>query len=308
MNIMQKKVLSNTVFVIAAGAFGAFFRWLQLQTSFEEETGLIKAGALNYIVPLVLLCAAFLFYRLVKKEKDGPLAAPLTIADTFRGTGFVYALAFYAAAVLTAVGGFVTFLEAGGTAAPGLTLLLGLCAFVCGLSFPAVCKSSRKKYSPKLVSTLMTFPIVMFAIWLIGCYKVNASDPTLWAYAVEIVAICVVMAAFYFTAGVAFGRAQPYKAMFAAMLGAFLCISTLADSRIFGEQLMFLGIAVMLLTENGVILANMKEPAPAEEKPETPAAPAPVTVTEDSVVIKAGERDITAEPTITAPDRMSDNK
>lgn len=306
MIIMQKKVLSNTVFVIAAGAFGAFFRWLQLQSAFDQETGLLNPSALNYIVPLVILAAAALFYSLVKKVKSGQLVPPESIADTFRGTGFIYPVAFWLAAVLTTVGGIATFLASASTSAPGFNLLLGLCAIVCGLSFPAVCKSSRKKYSPKLVSTLMTMPIVMFAVWLIGSYKVNASNPTLWSYAVEIVTICVVMVSFYYTAGVAFGRAKPYKAMLAAMFGAFMCITTLADSRIFGQQLIFLGVAVMLLTENGVLLGNMKEPAPTDKapKPEAPAAE-PKPEGED-IAIKAGESELTAEPTLTAPDRMSD--
>ena len=300
---MQKKALSTTIYVIAAGAFGAFFRWLQNQSAFEADTGLLTKSVFNYLVPLVMIAAAVLFRSLIKKLKAEGLVPPKTIAEAFTSKSILYPVAFYTAAVVTVIGGIATFLEAGAVRFPGFYLILGVTGIVCGACFPMLCKSARKKLSPKTVSFLMTTPVIMFAVWLVSSYKMNADHPTLWSYAVEILAIVAAIIAFYYTAGIAFGRPQGYKGMFGAMFGTFMCMTALADSRLLGLQLMFLGSAMMLAIENALVLLNMKTAAEQDEDTPRTQEEAPAAAEADRVVIKAGEADLRSEPTKTAPER-----
>ena len=67
-----KAPLILTCYVCALGAFGAFFRWLQMQIAMDAETGMMKPGVLNVLVPLTIICAAVVFYlRLKKLGSDG---------------------------------------------------------------------------------------------------------------------------------------------------------------------------------------------------------------------------------------------
>lgn len=300
---MQKKALSISCYVAAAGAFGAFFRWLQNQTAFEAETGLPTSSVLNYIVPAVIIAAALLFASLVKKLRATGLTPPESFTEIYRSTHLLYPVAYYVTSLVLAVGGVASMLSSDEELGTHLVNLVGFLALVCGLCFPIVCRAPRKKYSPSLVSFVMTLPIVMFALYLITSYRINASNPSVYTYAIEILAICAACVAFYYTAGAAFGKFKPYRSIFAAELGAFMCFTTLADTRIFGLRLVFIGSALMLLIENWMLIMNMSEPKPAQEPAEnTPQEPASEPF---EPVIRAEESSFINEPTLTAPDPKS---
>jgi fluoride ion exporter CrcB/FEX len=95
------------------------------------------------------------------------------------------------------------------------------------------------------------------------------------SYAVEILAIAAALLGFYYMAGYAFGRVKPRSALYFDMLGAFLCIVSLADDGNFGEKLMFAAAASMLLFWAWMIVENLylPEPAAPEAVPEPPEAP-----------------------------------
>lgn len=182
---------------------------------------------------------------------------------------------------------------------------LAVLAFLTGLSFPLTCSCARKRYSPAMVSFFMALPVLMFCFWLILSYKVHATTPIVWKYAIEILALCFAAVAFYYTAGYAFGRVKVKTTLVAAMMGAFMCIMTISDSRSFGLELLFVGSAGMLLLETWMIVNNSAEPtdeengepaekAPAEEKTEP--------LEKGKTVINAGGRvEPMNEPTVRAP-------
>ena len=82
---MRKNALSICCFTCAAGAIGAFCRWLQNQLAFDE-TGLSAASAWNYIVPLVLIAAAVCFYCIVARYKRSGLEMTTDFYGTFDGS------------------------------------------------------------------------------------------------------------------------------------------------------------------------------------------------------------------------------
>ena len=65
-----KVPLILSCYVCALGAFGAFFRWLQMQVARDAETGMMNPSILNILVPLTIICAAVLFYLRLKKLVD----------------------------------------------------------------------------------------------------------------------------------------------------------------------------------------------------------------------------------------------
>lgn len=303
---MQKHALKISAYACVLGAFGSFFRWLQNQSAFDKETGLIEPSALNVLLPLIIIGAAVIFFYLIKNLKAEGFDAPADVKSTLRGTSIFYPIAFYAIAGITVIGGFALLFSAGKLSLPGAYRLIALLAILCGITFPLICISSRKQYAPALVCIFMTLPIVLYCLWLIICYKASASNPTVWAYCIEILTVCTVIIAFYCTAGYPYGSAKPYHALYTAVLAAFMCIVSLADSRSFGLQLILAGTAGMLIMEVCMIICNMQE---HKDEPEAVAAPAePETEAaesegdEDKAVIDAGEAEADPEPTIQAPE------
>lgn len=53
-------------YVCALGAFGAFFRWLQMQVARDSETGLINPSILNFLLPAVIIAAAVVLWLRTK--------------------------------------------------------------------------------------------------------------------------------------------------------------------------------------------------------------------------------------------------
>lgn len=101
-------------------------------------------------------------------------------------------------------------------------------------------------------------PIVLLAFWLIVSYKVNIINPTISAYAVEILALCAALIAFYQLAGFAYGRPKAIKSIFWSQFAAFLCITALPDDRAGGQQLMLAAIAGILVFQSYLTASNIR--------------------------------------------------
>ena len=109
---------------------------------------------------------------------------------------------------------------------------------------------------PSVVCASM--PIVLLAFWLIVSYKVNIINPTVSAYAIEILALCAALIAFYELAGFAYGRPKAIRSIFWSQFAAFLCITALPDDRTGGQQLMLAAIAGMLLFQSYLTASNIR--------------------------------------------------
>lgn len=295
-----KAPLILTCYVCALGAFGAFFRWLQMQVAADAETGMMNPSVLNVLVPLTIICAAVVFYlRLKKLGSDGKVLTT-DFYTALKGSSVLCPVISWVIGGVTALGGVIAMLNVSLDALRGLYTVIAALGILCGLSFPLICAAAHKRYSPGLTSLLMTLPIIMFCLWLIACYKANSNNPNLWAYAIEIITVCCLIIAFYYTAGFPYGKAKPRYAAFFCMMGAFLGIVILADGRYLGLQLMLLGSVGMLIMENWLLIQNRVDKADEAE-----AAPAPADGAEKAV--KPAQTDTAAdaedvpEPTIEAP-------
>lgn len=308
MNI-RKNALPICCYVCAFGAFGAFFRWLQNQIAVDHTTGVQNHSMWNVLVPLMLIAAAVVFYLIIRRRMDTHVFA-MGMHDTFRATTPIHDSAALCIGVIIAAGGLITLIATRLDPQAGSYRFIGLMSILTGITFPAICTTQKRHLSPGLISVFSVIPLVLFLFWLIICYMHNASIPNVWSYCIEILACCSVAVALYFVAGYPFGVPKPFSCLYSCMLGAFMCLVTLADNRYFGLQLILFGTAAMLLMYAWMIISNMKtaddsakkaamaaEKAIAEE-PEKEAVP---TVPDDTV-IPAGADMSMDEPTRQAED------
>ena len=269
---MQKKSLEVSCYVCGAGAFGVFFRWLQDQMAFDDA-GLAERSVFNYLVPLLILAAALLFNRFIEQAKSEKLYIPRDYCQALRNEGKLYTLARWVCGLVMVLGGVLLVSSCETDKDAKLMFILAGLAIASGLCYPLLLGSANDKYGklrhPTLASAGATLPVLMFALWLIICYKQNALNSVLWSYLIEMASVIVALLAFFRAAGFAFGAVKSWPTLFNIMLGVMMCIMSLADERYMGMHVIMLGAALQLLMYEWVLIMNMqkKAPKPKEEHP-----------------------------------------
>ena len=269
---MQKKSLEVSCYVCGAGAFGVFFRWLQDQMAFDDA-GLAERSVFNYLVPLLILAAALLFNRFIEQAKSEKLYIPRDYCQALRNEGKLYTLARWVCGLVMVLGGVLLVSSCETDKDAKLMFILAGLAIASGLCYPLLLASANDKYGklrhPTLASAGATLPVLMFALWLIICYKQNALNSVLWSYLIEMASVIVALLAFFRAAGFAFGAVKSWPTLFNIMLGVMMCIMSLADERYMGMHVIMLGAALQLLLYVWVLIKNMqkKQLKAREEQP-----------------------------------------
>lgn len=265
---LQKKALETCCYVAGSGAFGVFFRWLQTQIAFTEE-GLVDKSALNWILVLYILVVAFVFIRFVDKMRNERYFVPDEFSLALKNPGRLFAFFRWFAGGLMFVGGLVLFATCEIDPEATLLRVIALLALISGLSFPFILGAANSDfYRPNMVCLFSVPPIVMYAVWLVTCYKANAINSVLWQYSIEVITVCVCMIGFFRTAGFAYSAPNWPRSMFFAMMGCSLCIMSLADGRNMGLQIILLSTALMFLLYIWIMIANQQRfEAPPKEYP-----------------------------------------
>lgn len=261
---MQKKSLEVSCYVCGAGAFGVFFRWLQDQMAFDDA-GLAERSVFNYLVPLLILAAALLFNRFIEQAKSEKLYIPRDYCQALRNEGKLYTLARWVCGLVMVLGGVLLVSSCETDKDAKLMFILAGLAIASGLCYPLLLASANDKYGklrhPTLASAGATLPVLMFALWLIICYKQNALNSVLWSYLIEMASVIVALLAFFRAAGFAFGAVKSWPTLFNIMLGVMMCIMSLADERYMGMHVIMLGAALQLLLYVWVLIKNMQKKA-----------------------------------------------
>lgn len=273
---MQNRPLENTVYVLTAGAFGVFLRWLQLQLAFDEK-GLCGPSVFNYIVPLFIIIAAWALRRRVKQLLGGELELPLDYHEALANHGRFYTFLRWMLGLMMMAGGALVIRGSEVEKQKLLLRLIGGAAIAAGLAFPLYLGWANRKlkhFSRGLLCLLSLLPIVLFGIWLVYDYINNAINSVIWAFLVEVLTVSVLMLAFFRLAGYAYGQAEPKKALFWMQFGIFMSVTALADSRSMGMQIIFLSAGLMLTLADFILLKKLR-PKAAEAAPEDGEAPLP---------------------------------
>ena len=266
---MRKSAYSLWITTLVLSAFGGFFRWLQNQASFEADTGLAVRGSMwPYVMVLwVIVSAAILLVQSRRAVNRDRVRRPETFAQAFHPVGGYTGVLVLLCGLLMAVGGVILFLTVPLSDRQRLLLqIVGVLGAVYGLLFPV--QLADRGESPRSFTVLLSgLPIALFALWIVVSYKSNIINPTVSAYAVEIVTLCVLTVAFYQVAGFAFDRPRPIRAVFWSLLGAFFCFVSVADKHYLGMHIMLFAAGLMLMLQAWLIASNVRsiDDIPEEE-------------------------------------------
>ena len=257
---MQKKSLEITCYVAGAGAFGVFLRWLQDRLAFDEN-GLSEPSVFNFLVPLLLLAAAWMFTRFINKIQDDKCYVPRDFCDALFNPGKLFAIARWAIGLLMCLGAVVLLVTSETDVDAGFIRIICLLAFLSGIAFPFVLGSANydEFANVRFVRLCMMMPILLFSAWLILCYKQNSYNSVVWSYVIEMATIIVALLAFFRIAGYAFFAPNWRKCMLAIMMGAAMCIMSLADERYMGMHIIMLSAALMLILYNWILFKNLRK-------------------------------------------------
>lgn len=270
---MQKRSLEISCYVCGAGAFGVFFRWLQDQMAFNEA-GLAEKSVFNYLVPLLILAGALLFNRFIEQAKAEKLYIPTDFCQALRNEGKLFTIARWACGLLMVLGGIALIAGCETDKEAKMMFVLAGLAIASGLCYPLLLGSANDKYGklrhPTLACIGTVLPVLLFALWLVLCYKQNSLNSVVWSYLVEMATVIVALLAFFRAAGFAFGAVKTWPTLFTIMLGVMMCIMSLADERYIGMHIIMLGAAAQLLLYAWLLIVNMQKKQPKEKKERPP--------------------------------------
>ena len=267
---MHKSPLQIGVFVVGAGAFGVFFRWLQLQLAFEN--GLAGASLWNIVVPLGILAAAWIFRRFVEQFRDERCHLPTDFPGALKNDLLLYRLARVAIGGIMCLGAVLLFATSETDPNAGFLRVLSLTGLLTGLSWPLLLREANREPGESktwLLCVYALMPVLFFVVWLVYDYKLNSLNSVIWAYVIEVLTVCVCLVSFFRLAGFAFGQPNAEKALRLSMLGAFLCLMSLADDRHTGQQIMLFACAMIQVLYAWIMVDNLEqgEKPPEPEKP-----------------------------------------
>ena len=251
----MRKEASLAMFTCVMAAFASFARWMQNNNIYESSTGLAVPSVWSSVMIAVCVVAIigliFLTYRLKSFN------AGTEYRTALRARTIMFPIAAIVLGVGMAVGALMLIRNRDNIMYPHLNLILAVFAILCGASFPVLALGPKKDGSDVLVCLCAAIPVLFFCYWLVISYRENSTDPVLWAFAFEILALCGATLGFYYLAGYAFRRVKPLHTVFFTQLGAFLCTVVLGDNRIMGKQVFFLMSGIMLLMQSTVLVARM---------------------------------------------------
>lgn len=261
--LLEKKSLEIACYVVGAGAFSVFVRWLQTMLSFNDD-GLVDASIFNVLVPLMIIASAYVFLRFVDKFRNDRWYVPDSFYDALYTEGKLYHIASWSIGAIMAVGGVLLLVTCETDKNAALMRVLALVGILDGLTFPMIFSYANRPHVSN-INTVCFFafvPILFFCIWLVTCYKINATNPVVWEYLLEAVAIILSIIAFFRVAGFAFGAPNEWRSMFFAMLAAAMDIMVIADTRYIGMQVMFFASSMMLVYYIWVLITNFRRSDP----------------------------------------------
>ena len=260
---MSKKTMEISCYVVGAGAFGVFFRWLQDQIAFDDA-GLAEKSSFNVLVPVLLVVMALMYLRFVDKMRNDRFYLPDSFCEALRNEGKLFKIARWSVGMLLCVGSVYLLVSTEADKLAVFYKIVAVLGVLTGISFPFLLTAANKPsaLSYKFVCACSTFPVAMFAAWLVTTYKVNSINSVVWQYVIEVITVIVCMIAFFRVAGFAYCVPNAWRSMFFCMLGSSLCIVSMADERYMAMQIMLMSTAMMLLLYNWIMLTNLKKRAP----------------------------------------------
>ena len=277
--LKDSKSLEISCYVIGAGAFGVFFRWMQLQLAYDN--GLPGKSVWHALVLLLIFASAAVFWYFVRSFEKAGLSVPTDFYEALSNKGKLFTILRWLFGGILCLGSVLLFMTSELDANVTFLRVLSGFGLLSGIAFPLLLSCANRPHATKksTVTLLSILPLFFLCTWLLTSYKQNSINPIIWNYVLEILTLIVVMLAFFRIAGFAYGVPDAKKCMFLCMLGAMLCLMSLADSRYLAQQVMFFALALMLTMVNWIFIANLRKAeknAKREAEPEEDGEDSPV--------------------------------
>lgn len=265
----QSKALETCCYVVGAGAFGVFARWMQLMLAYNEE-GVVDPSFWNFIVPGLLIVAALVFNHFIIKMKKKLLYMPEGFCRALHNEGKLFTVCRWVFGGIMLAGAALLFLESETDKYSGFQYALAACGALTAFAFPFMLTAANRPnaYNKNLCAFLAFMPILLFCVWIIVLYRENSINPVLWDFIVQIIAIILNIIAFFRVAGFAFGAPNEWRSILFCELGAVASLMTLPDDIYLGQKVMFAAAALMQILLIWIMLVNLKQGkrAPTEEE------------------------------------------
>lgn len=288
---MRSEAYRLTGFTAVIGALGFLLRWLQNLRTIDPETGLATPGqGITTMVALLIIFVAAALMGLLYMMKD--CTQPKTAEEALTGKTFAHKAVSLIPAVLLAVSGIVQLVQASVKFWPetevGVRRVCAVATLAAAYGLVLVVTGAAKPEREKSRRVGGCILIGFSALWLIAQYKSAASDPVVWRFAIEILAVCASLMAFFYVSGYFFDVPNAKRAIFFCELGAFLCIMSCIDEHTAGEALCFMAAALIQLIWGFTLTANFRpgkeettKENMAESTPPAPPRPDPAYLDED---------------------------
>lgn len=267
---MRNRALENTVYVIAAGAFGMFLRWMQRQLAFDEN-GLCGPHIFNYFVAVFLIVVAVVFWVRAGQTLGKTRMLPKKYETALSNPGRLYAAGRWMLGVMMIAGGALLIRGSDIEKQKLLMRVIGALAIAVGLEFPLYLEFANRGVRQGLrglLCLMCLLPIVLFGVWLVYIYVCNSINSVIWGFMIELITVSAMALAFFRLAGFAFSQVEPRKIFFWLQYGAFMGIVSLADPRKSSMQLILTAASLMLILADFILLRRVRpKPEGDEEEP-----------------------------------------
>lgn len=253
------------LYAICAAAIGMFSRWMQRMMAFNDD-GLPDPSFWNFAIFAIALGVALIFTRRIDKMKNRRWFLTKNYVEVYSTDNKWLLAASNLGAVIMCLGGILLITETTNEQRQLFYICTGILGAATGIELVAVIHSARNaRFRPKTLRLMSIIPMVFLSVWLICTYQANSINPLVINFGLQIITICILMMTVFRLAGIFFYSFKPSRTMFLCMFGSYVCSMNIPESIFFGETLLFIGIAVILICYTWIMICNMQErDAPGE--------------------------------------------
>ena len=278
---MRSEAYKLTGFTAVISALGFLIRWLQGMQIIDPDTGLATPGAGISVVMVLFLCLTAAALALMTRRL-GRYDLPTEPERAMAQSSVIARWICLAAAALIAVSGLILLVHTPEQTVMGQMFVNRLCGLGClcgaaGTLLLTLWADQPQRASGRCVASALL--IVFGCLWLVNVYKIVTTDPVIWRFVVEILAICAALLAFYYAEGYQFGEPAPRRTIFCSCYGAMLCVMSAVDQHSLADGILYVAVAALLLAWSFLLVLNLRPRSAAEQ----PAAEPPMAEADGTV-------------------------
>ena len=255
---MRKTALTLTVSTLVLGIFGAFLHWLWTLNAIDPETGYLVRGAgttVVFILYSAVAVAAILALNLfwLRGFEKAPDAGKALHCERI----YPLVIAWVLCAAIAASSCLLLF-SAGHSRYPLWQRLFGAFGILAGLSVPLLF-GKKGAAAGAMGSGAACVVTLFYCFWLLFGYKSHSSEPVIWSFALEILAVAAAAVALYQVTRYYYGVGSGTRTMIMVQLGVYLNIATLFEQRSTAWNVLLGATAALLLLFEFLLIENMWE-------------------------------------------------